>query len=323
MIIPMIFPFCFSEESPAESSATLLSNNETYAKNVQILIPNSWIEKLCDIHNSDNKTELVKEFAEIIYPIHLNELNHDPENDDWSINPILADIDSDLEYEILATIKKHNNYPVLLVFKKIDNNWYLLYLEPFYVHYNEPELYIANNYSPNKTFYIRWLHRRGSGIYKDAYHFYKLIDNKVYPCLVLINEARIYGWGLLLNQDVKSDFKFSSTRSDELRVVYNYNFFPGPIFEDNAPWQGNPDIPFVKGTDDLFYEWDDDTKTYLPRYYSNSSKNITEEKLMCFDDFGNDQSFIKAFEYEINETLRNGTDMQKDVLKWYLEIVNE
>jgi len=319
MIISLMFLNC----SSGEQSLHEISYNESNGKNIQILIPNSWIERLYDIYSLNNKTELVKDLSDIIFPLKFDELDYDLESDNWSINPIFADIDSDLENEILAIFRNNYNDPVLLVFKKIDKKWYLLYLESFYVHYNEPELYIANNYSPNKTFYIRCIHSRGSGIYKDAYHFYKLIDNKVYPCLVLINEARIIGWWLPLNQDVRSSFKFHSTSNDGLWVVYEYNFFPGPVYESDASWEGHPDIYFVKDLAGLPYIWDNETKTYLPDYYGNDQKLLTEEKLMCFDNFSNDQLFIRAFDYEINETLKNGTDEQKDLLQLYLNNINE
>ena len=215
-------------------------------------------------------------------------------------------------------------YQVLLVFKKFGNDWYLLYYEPFYMHYNPPELYIANNYSPNKTFFIRQLHGRGSGIFQDAYHFYKLIDGRVYPCLGLLNEVGIYGWGLLLNQDINTDFKFNDSSSDELFVTYNYRFFLDQYHED-FPWRNSDlsDISFVKGKSSIKYLWDNSEKIYKPYYDNHSPDSLTEEKIQCFLSAGDDELFIKAFGHEINKTLENGTEDEKKVLKWYIDSLKE
>lgn len=291
-------------------------------KNINILFPNSWINKLCNSDNSSNAAEIVTEFIEIIKPLELDNEEYNYEKEGYFINKILADIDSDREYEILALIGRTRYYPALCVFKKINNKWYLLYLDSFHVHYSQPELYIANSFSLNKTFYIRKLQGRGSGIFQDAYHFYKLIDNKVYPCLTLLNECRLYGWGQYLNQDIKTSFKINSSDVDEIWVVYDYSFFPGPVYEDNVDWESNPDTPFVKGKGDISYKWDDTTLEYRPHYYTSNSRYLTEKKIACFDDFANDKLFIEAFDYEINETLKNGTDKQKSILRWYLDVIN-
>jgi hypothetical protein len=293
--------------------------------NVKIIMPIQWINKLFEFDNYNNPNNLANEFVDIIIPYNIMDERYttqldrfrDEENMPWYITCMIVNIDEEYEPEIIALFGlPWEIYQVLLVFKKLEEDWYLLYYEPFYMHYNPPELCIANNYSKNKTFFIRQLYHRGTGIFQDAYQFYKLIDGKVYLCLTLLNESRIHGWGLTLNQDINSRFKFYGTNSDELWVTYNYHFFPGPIFEEDVDWNSHTEISFVKGEKSTKYIWDNEKKEYI-------TSDLTEEKISCFWNFGNDELFIKSFGYEINKTLEEGTEEEKKILKWYIEGIKE
>ena len=316
------------EMQETNQSKTPAENKNDY--NVKIVMPIQWINKVFEFDYNDDSNSLAGEFADIISSYNLideeetTQLDRfrDKDNIPWYINYMIANLDEEPEPEIIAIFGLPTQvYQVLLVFKKINKNWYLLYYEPFYVHYDPPELYIANNYSPNKAFFIRKLHGRGSGLFQDAHHFYKLIDGKIYPCLVLLNESRIYGWGLTLNQDINSNFKFNSSAIDELWVTYNYHFFAGPVYEEDAPWGSHTEISFVKGKDAIGYTWDNEDKKYIPNFYTYSPDNLTEERITCFWTLGdNDELFIKAFDYEIRKTLENGSKEEKEILQWYIDI---
>jgi hypothetical protein len=292
--------------------------------NVKIIMPIEWINKIFEFDCNN----LANEFVDIIIPYNLMdeeytkqlEIFQNEEKMPWYINCMIANIDEEHEPEIIALFGLPMEiYQVLLVFKKLDEDWYLLYYEPFYMHYSPPELYIANNYSKNKTFFVRQLHGRGSGIFRDAYHFYKLIDGVVYPCLILLNESRLYGWGLALNQEINSKFKFYGSDLDELWVTYNYHFFSGPVFEEDVSWDSHLEISFVKGEKSTKYTWNDENKKYMPYFYNHHPSDLTDEKISCLWDFGNDELFIKSFGYEINKTLEEGTEEEKKVLRWYIE----
>jgi hypothetical protein len=320
-------PLEIQKTSQSEKST---EDNDDY--NVRIIMPIQWINKVFEFDYKDDSNSLAGEFADIITPSNLidetnttqHNLYQDEDTMPWYINCMITNIDEEPEPEIIALFGLPMEvYQVLLVFKKIDKDWYLLYYEPFYMHYNKPELYIANNYSQNKVFFIRKLHHRGSGIFQDAHHFYKLIDGKVYPCLVLLNESRIYGWGLILNQDINTNFKFYSSDSDELWVTYNYHFFAGPVFEEDVPWEAHTEISFVKGKDATKYTWNNERKKYIPIFYTYSPDNLTEEKIKCFWTFGDDELFIKAFDYEIKKTLEKGTKEEKEILKWYIDKIKK
>ncbi len=299
-----------------------LSQTESADKNVKIKVPKEWIDKLRKYdYKEKNNVLLLNQFERFIKPDSLVGLKEYPHENGGILNPIFVNLDNDPNEELIGLFGWSENYPTLAVFKFIDNSWYLLYLEPFYMFYNEPELQVVNNFSANKTFYIGWLYDRGSGIYRDAYHFYKLIDNKVYPCLDLINSAHIFGWGLYLNQTIKMNFKFNCATIDELWVSYDYNFFPGAVEENDVPWDGHEDLSFVKGSKGISYQWNDTTHTYQPQFYNNNDDELNKEKISCFGAFDNDTLFVSAFDYEIKQTLEKGTTEQKKLLEKYLKIV--
>jgi hypothetical protein len=118
------------------------------------------------------------------------------------------------------------------------------------------------------------------------------------------------------------DFKFNSAYADELWVMYDYNFFPGSVYEDDASWKGHEDIPFVKNVQGISFSWDSTTYTYKPTT-SDDKSCLNAEKIACFGNFDNDSLFIKAFEYEIQQTLQKGTKEQKRLLQNYLDIVEK
>ena len=289
-------------------------------RNVKINVPSEWINKLRNYDYKQDNLTILMQFESFIIPDTLAGSKAFPHIGGGILNPMFVNLDNDENEEVIGLFGWSEEEPTLAVFKMIGKDWFLIYLESFYMFYNSPELQVANNFSNNKTFYIRSLYERGSGIYCDAYHFYKLIDNKVYPCLALINRAHIFGWGLYLNQMIEMNFKFNSSNADELWVTYDYNFFPGAVYGNDVPWEGHEEISFVKGENSLAYRWDTTTLTYRPQIYK-SLENLTEEKISCFGAFGNDTLFIKAFEYEIKQTLENGTSEQKKLLQIYIENV--
>lgn len=235
---------------------------------------------------------------------------------------MILNLDEDEEAEVIALIARDATYPMLVVFKRIEGTWYLLFHQSFYSFYNEPELLVANVPSRSKTFYIRWLHDRGSGVYLETYNLYKLIDKKVYPSLELISEAHINGWGLPMNQNIESRFKFNSVSADELWVTYKYNFYPGPVMEGDMSWDSHPEISFVSGETGVKYVWDSSVHTYRPDFNRNPG-DLTDSKIGCFGDFGNDSLFVAAFKYEIGQTLKTGTEIQKKQLSNYLKAMKE
>lgn len=224
-------------------------------------IPDNWIEKARSF--SYKKTEsplvtgiyvrkedsiLLADFDRIIKP---DTIGKDTSESGLrtTFNIMAADLDGDQNNELICLMGWHQYSPSLCVFKQVDNSWYLVYKEEIDTFYGVPTVYVANNYSKNKAFYLRRVYDHGSGIYEDGYSFYKLEDNRVYKCLDIINDAHIDGWGLFMNQSVKSTFEFRADADDELFVTYSYNFFPGAIEKGDLSWEAHEDISLISGED--------------------------------------------------------------------------
>jgi len=115
------------------------------SEDLKIKIPTKWIEKLRKFdYTEKNIIALSKEFEEFIKPKML-------EYDTFDIpifNPVFVDLDGDSEEELLLLMGTEYT-PILTVFKKINRNWYLIFVEHFMEFYIAPELQIANNYSRN------------------------------------------------------------------------------------------------------------------------------------------------------------------------------
>jgi len=118
-------------------------------------------------------------------------------------------------------------------------------------------------------------------------------------------------------------FDFDGLTSDKIWINYNYSYFAGPVVDGDVSWEGHTEIPFVQNSDGLNFNWNPETKMYEPEFYDYDSTNLNAEKLTCLQELCNDTLFVKAFRYEINQTLKDGTEQQKKLLKQYLKTVEE
>ena len=290
-------------------------------KIVGIKVPTEWIERI-RTYNKQDTLLLLRQFEGFIAPDTLDGESENPHytgvlNDrpPGVIRPTFINLDDDSTQELIGTFGYDSRDPTLAVFKLIDNSWYLLYHESFYDSYGDSELKVANSFSSYKLFYINFLYEHGSSIYRDAYRFFKLINNKVYPCLEITKEAHIYGWGLHLNQQDSTSFQIDSTKSDKILVTYNYDFFSG--YDYNIPESNQVNMSFAKGEKTVSYQWDKETLTYRPQLH-NLPGEMTSEKITTLARFGDDSLFIKAFAYEIAENLKVASPKEKECLQRYL-----
>jgi len=327
LIIIFLFSsfLCLGCKHPQSNKPVKIAGDSTH---FMLKVPSQWIEELRHRDYQKNSKNLLREFDSFVKPDKLFVPDYYYKDGDTTrdglLNPIFANLDGESNDEMVCLMGWDETYPSIAVFKEISGDWYLLYKEPFYMFYTEPELSIANNFSKNKTFYIRCLYQRGSGVYADGYSFYKLINNKVYRCLEMPHENRIYGWGLFLNQEITMDFKVNGGNADEIWFTYHYNYFPGAIKDGQPSWEANPDISLVKDSQGINYQWDSTKYAYQAEKYSQEdSTGLNAQKISCFAGFGNDTLFVNAFHAEINKTLQTGTRQQKRILKQYLAMVKQ
>jgi len=316
VFIPLLFVLsCHSDKD--KSNANTQSINKAWRK-----IPDSWINRALRFNYGKVDTTLLHEFANFIKPDTLNNphTEHVDPNYGLIFNCMSVDLDGDRQDELVCLAGWDVYSPYLAVLKQVNGVWYLIYKEEIDTFYNSPTIYVANNYSREKTFYLRRVYDHGSGVYIDDDSFYKLDNNQVYKCLDIVNDAHIYGWGLFINQSVKSDFEFDGDSDDALSVNYTYNFFPGSIYPSDYSWDGHEDKPLINGEDAVDYIYDSKKHKYkldIPTY-ENTATNLTAEKIACFGDFGDDSLFVKAYRRQIDTVIKIGTPWQKKLLRKYL-----
>jgi hypothetical protein len=320
ILIALLLVFSFSTQ------AYCIEKNYTRFR-VKIKIPTTWIEQAKNYDYKKNCTSLLNELDTYLSPRKIDTSNSGMWGSYWNdcqskcgyFMPLFADIDEEPGEEMICILGWEEDRPSMGVFKKIANTWYLLYLESFYMWYSMPDLHLFNTYSKNKTFYFRHLYNSGSSIYSDGYSFYKLIHHKVYHCLELVNGEHIDMWGMDVNQSAELNFNFDAI-SDEIGANYQYAFLLGGREGEDSSSYGLP-VPVLKGYLDISYEWDSTRLAYKHHTYNNKTDTLIEKKVACLGDFGNDRLFVDAFQVEINDLLKTGTPLQKQLLRKLLKKV--
>ena len=153
----------------------------------------------------------------------------------------------------------------------------------------------------------------------DGYRFYKLIDNKVYKCLDILDGAYATV-GRHIGQAVKSSFEFKGNSEDDLAVFYSYNFFPLDIFERHSVFS------LIGGQDVVNYVYNSKEHRYklnIPPKSNNTVADLTADKISCFANFVSDSLFVKAYRGQIDDVIKTGTPQQKKLLLEYLSLVNK
>jgi hypothetical protein len=281
-------------------------------------IPSEIVNEIASYDYAHNSEDLVSACLSICYPDSQME-----KSDQAVLTPLVANIDGGAYPEVLALVGWEEEHTTLVVFKRIGDDWYLIFSHPVNVFYNPPELKLADNASPNKIFYVRQLYDRGTGVYKDTYEYFKLVNGKVRKCLEMVNDAHIYGWGQYLNQDVQTSVSFASSGEDMLWARFRYNFFPGAVLDSDVVWIGHPELPFVQGDQTVYYRWDSTNYYYVQKYppVGDTRIGLTDAQVACFGNFGNDSLFVSAFNFDIHRRLENGTHEEKILLSKYLKLV--
>jgi len=214
---------CISHDHHADIGKNIYRDTSDHNNyNVRIKVSNDWIEKVRQFDYSRNTKGLLHEFESFIKPDTLIKPEGYHVDRDYGrvLNPMFVNLDGEPGEELICLLAWDVGSPYLGLFKQINGQWYLLYLEDVWMFNTGTELSVANNFSKNKVFFCRHLYGTGTCTYADGYSFYKLINKKVYRCLELVNEASTCGWSPIPNQNVKMNFKFTGDDRDGLMVNY-------------------------------------------------------------------------------------------------------
>lgn len=306
-------------------NSNIYSNkNKPGDHNVKILIPDKWINDLLRFNYTRNDSIQLHDFDSIVKPDGLTNPHAQHVDPGYGkvFNAMSVDLDSDGTNEIICILGWDVGYPTLCVFKQEEGDWFLIYKEDIETVNGSSPLYVANNFSKNKVFYLKYVDGYGTGVYEDRWIFYKLINNRVYKCLDLLNGALGVG-GTKINEEVNTSFELSGDDSDWIWVNYKYNFSPGLLDGKCCDCCSGEDVPLIAGEGWVDYKWDQKTLTYkldIPSW-KNQVDDLTAAKIACFGTTVEDKVFVNAFKTQINDKLKTGTPLQKKLLEKYMAIV--
>ncbi|MEM9920648.1 MAG: hypothetical protein AAF990_21300, partial [Bacteroidota bacterium] len=229
---------------------------------------------------------------------------------------IYEDLDGNRKKEILLHFGEMRFFTKVIVLKKLQNKWNCIFNEEFGHQYSGVVLKTLEVPDGQKIFYLNHLEERGSGIHKTAIYFFRIVQEEVIPALRILSTAYVNGWGLFINQEVNGEFKYNSDK-DEIRVIYSYSFYPGPINKEDVSWESHPEVELFEGVQELTYKWDNLNKEYNPKDIDNRIKS----KVKMFDDFGNDSLFIIAFESELSKLTKSEDPVKAKIVLDYFNKV--
>lgn len=148
-----------------------------------------WLQKALLYDYKSDARPLVKEFAQA----HPSEaLPRDTKLDSEAyLNIMTVYLDEIPEPEHLLFIGQDQAHTMLYVIARRGEQWTIIFEEYVDMFNEEPELYIINQDSRNKLFYIRMLQERGSGVWLLTYRFYKMVGGTVYDVLDIVQQSNL------------------------------------------------------------------------------------------------------------------------------------
>lgn len=231
--------------------------------------------------------------------------------EDGFASALEANLDEDPETELLALIGRNESLTELAAFKRVSGQWQLAGHAPVNTWYYGPELGLLASGGPHRSFYVRQLESRGTGIFKESYQFFKLIDGELKLVLQIPLEARLYGWGQSVNQHLQARFQGLAGPDDRLHVTYNYRFFAGPQDGDMS-WDSHPEQILVADEAALDYVWDEARQTYFPDLDISTLTTIQLESIETLED---PALFVRAFEKELRERIKTAPPALKQQIQ--------
>lgn len=104
-----------------------------------------------------------------------------------TLSVFCSNFDSDLDIELIAFIG-YAAESQLLVFDKINNQWFLSYKEKINLDSNQSLLYGICPTPNSSLLWVKYYNGHGTGAYTDTYFFYRFTKNGFKKVLVLTGE---------------------------------------------------------------------------------------------------------------------------------------
>lgn len=308
----LLLPFNISSEEKNET----LDINRFFEPSKHIIIPNEMIEK---IRAFNGEQGLANEINSSIYRIVKDSLS---EYQYFEImNPMFVNLDTDKEIELVCLFGLEKGYASLGIFDLTKAGWACVFFQDFNHHYDGVNFSIANNPSKEKIITINDLEVRGTGIFKEAIHFFKLIDGDVKHVLRLVSHSHVYGWGLNLNRSSSTKYYISSLNGrDHISVTYDYYYYPSHKLYKNLNIGKSNSL--INGQKSLAYKWDSLQLIYQPKF-SDEDYSLTSLQLKAIEEFENDTIVYSAFKKDFEDLLLGSDTLRKFFVNNYLEAIGK
>lgn len=314
-----------------------LSFNAYAAENMTV--DPAWMERALDYNASENPpapSELVYEFAKAHPSEILPASKGAYTSKDYQpyLNITTINLDEDKEPEHIMFIGQNYANTMFYVIKKIDKEWKIIHNEHLWLHNEAPELHLQNSSLKNRTFYIRYLHVRGSGIWMFTYRFYKVIGGKTYLTLEIPEEMNLRMWPTAINGNIylrKLEID-SNENGNSIFARYSYEFETGgTLFRDimhKDPYKMDA-LPILAEQEDatILFDWDEKRDKFeVSEPYTDAGPDvITPAQFDYFmngfietPDEDNSNRFVPAFKKELEELAKSGSDEQRKLSKYLL-----
>ncbi len=274
----------------------------------------NWLERAQRYDQASGAAALVREFARA-HPSKALEQGLSPGEGAY-LNLTTVNLDEDPEPEHLLFIGADAAHTMFYVIDRRGDEWAIAFEEYVDLFNEEPELYVLNQPSPNKVFYLRTLHERGSGIWLFTYRFFRLIGGRVHEALEIVQESNLQLDASELYQNAESIVRSSP---DGISVKYRYRFAPSQrLLIELGVLKGYSEdsrVVLIDDEDTVSYTWDGERNQLVPRA---SGEGLTEEKVRCLMDLGKADRFATAFGAELKELATKGSAAQKTAAAYFL-----
>jgi len=318
LILPVILVLllCFTSNAGAVDNTT---------------VDPAWMEKAINTQGDDKHppAELVYEFA-LAHPSEVlpaSKSAYMTKDYNPYLNITTINLDEDKEPEHIMFIGQNYANTMFYVIKKVNNQWKIIHSEYLWLHNEAPELHLSNTTLKNRTFHIRYLHERGTGLWLYTYRFYKVINGKTYLTLEIPEEVNLAMYASLINGDASLTKIQVDSNDDSIYAHYSYEFWPGgqimSALHIEEPSEGEPMLLLKQENAFVSFDWNDKKHKFEVSEPSGNAEadTITLAQFNYFLNLlkiDNDKLFVPAFKKQLEEVTTSGDEQQKKIAKYLL-----